>query len=98
MYAGRIVEQAHTAELFTNPLHAYTRSLLKSIPATHQRGESLYTIPGIPPDLSQEPNHCSFNPRNTIGDATRCLTDRRPELTEVAKGHFAQDCPGCLAK
>ncbi len=98
MYAGRIVEQAPTTDLFTNPQHAYTRALLKSIPATHQRGESLYTIPGIPPDLSQEPNHCSFNPRNTIGDATRCLTHRRPELTEVAEGHFAQDCPGCLAK
>jgi len=98
MYAGRIVEQAPTTDLFTNPQHAYTRALLKSIPATHQRGESLYTIPGIPPDLSQEPTHCSFNPRNTIGDASRCLTDRRPELTEVAEGHFAQDCPGCLAK
>ena len=98
MYAGRIVEQALTPDLFTNPQHAYTRALLKSIPATHQRGESLYTIPGIPPDLSQEPNHCSFNPRNTIGDASRCLTNRRPELTEVAEGHFAQDCPGCLAK
>jgi len=98
MYAGRIVEQASTTDLFTNPQHAYTRALLKSIPATHQRGESLYTIPGIPPDLSQEPNHCSFNPRNTIGDASRCLTNRRPELTEVAEGHFAQDCPGCLAK
>ena len=79
MYAGRIVEQALTTDLFTNPQHAYTRALLKSIPATHQRGESLYTIPGIPPDLSQEPNHCSFNPRNTIGDASRCLTNRRPE-------------------
>ncbi len=98
MYAGRIVEQAPTTDLFTNPQHAYTRALLNSIPATHQRGESLYTIPGIPPDLSQEPTHCSFNPRNTIGDASRCLTDRRPELTEVGEGHFAQDCPGCLAK
>ena len=98
MYAGRIVEQAPTTDLFTNPQHAYTRALLKSIPATHQRGESLYTIPGIPPDLSQEPTHCSFNPRNPLGDASRCLTHRRPELTEVAEGHFAQDCPGCLAK
>ena len=98
LYAGRIVEQAPTTELFANPLHAYTRALLKSIPATHQRGESLYTIPGIPPDLSEEPNHCSFNPRNTIGDASRCLSDRRPELAEVSEGHFAQDCPGCLAR
>ncbi len=98
MYAGRIVEQAHTSELFTNPLHAYTRALLKSIPATHQRGESLYTIPGIPPDLSQKPDHCSFSPRNTIGDASRCLTTRRPELAEIGKAHFAQNCPGCLAR
>ena len=96
MYAGRIVEQAPTSELFANPLHAYTRALLKSIPATHEPGASLYTIPGIPPDLSEEPEHCSFRLRNTIGNADRCLTDRRPELTEVTKGHFAQDCPGCL--
>ncbi|MCH2331368.1 MAG: ABC transporter ATP-binding protein, partial [Roseibacillus sp.] len=41
MYAGRIVEHAHTSELFCNHLHSYTRSLLKSIPATHRGGESL---------------------------------------------------------
>lgn len=97
MYAGRIVEQAPAAELFSNPLHAYTRALLKSIPATHRRGELLYTIPGIPPDLSREPDHCSFSERNTIGDAAKCLADRRPELAEISPGHFAQNCPGCLA-
>ena len=97
MYAGRIVEQAPASELFNNPLHAYTRALLKSIPATHQRGEELYTIPGIPPDLSHEPDHCSFSERNTIGDQSKCLQDRRPELAEVSPGHFAQNCPGCLA-
>jgi oligopeptide transport system ATP-binding protein len=97
MYAGRIVEQAPSAELFSNPLHAYTRALLKSIPATHQRGEPLYTIPGIPPDLSKMPDHCSFRARNTIGDQSKCLQDRRPELAEITPGHFAQNCPGCLA-
>ena len=97
MYAGRIVEQAPAAELFANPLHAYTRALLKSIPATHGRGEELYTIPGIPPDLSKVPDHCSFSDRNTIGDRSKCLTEARPELAEVSPGHFAQDCPGCLA-
>ncbi|HBM77729.1 MAG TPA: dipeptide/oligopeptide/nickel ABC transporter ATP-binding protein, partial [Verrucomicrobiales bacterium] len=98
MYAGRIVEHAQTSELFSKPLHAYTRSLLKSIPATHQSGEPLYTIPGIPPDLSQEPNHCSFSPRNTIGDQSLCLTEERPELEEVSEGHFVQNCPGCVAR
>ena len=97
MYAGRIVERAPASELFSNPLHAYTRALLKSIPATHQRGDELFTIPGMPPDLSQEPDHCSFSVRNTIGDASRCLTESRPELTEITDGHYAQNCPGCLA-
>lgn len=97
MYAGRIVERATASDLFSKPLHAYTRALLRSIPATHTRGEELYTIPGIPPDLSQTPDHCSFQPRNTIGDSDQCLRDQRPELTEISPGHFAQNCPGCLA-
>ncbi|NNC88317.1 MAG: ABC transporter ATP-binding protein [Akkermansiaceae bacterium] len=98
MYAGRIVESAPSDELFARPRHAYTRALLKSIPATHERGEKLYTIAGIPPDLSQPPDHCSFRPRNTIGNPDLCLTDRRPELTEISPGHFVQNCPGCLAE
>ncbi len=97
MYAGRIVESAPKAELFRHPLHAYTRSLLKSIPAIQKKGEDLYTIPGLPPDLSHPPAGCAFQPRNTIGRADLCLTDRHPELAEHGSGHFVQDCPGCLA-
>lgn len=97
MYAGRIIESASTDQLFSNPRHAYTRALLRSIPATHEKGEHLYTIPGIPPDLSQEPGECSFRPRNTIGSADLCLTNRAPELAEVEAGHSVQQCPGCLA-
>jgi oligopeptide transport system ATP-binding protein len=97
MYAGRIVESAPKAELFRHPLHAYTRSLLKSIPAIQKKGEDLYTIPGLPPDLSHPPAGCAFQPRNTIGRAELCLTDRHPELAEHGAGHFVQDCPGCLA-
>jgi len=98
MYAGRVVENAESATLFKDPRHAYTRALLQSIPATHQRGEDLQTIPGMPPDLSDEPNSCSFQPRNTLGDSSQCLTDRPPPLEEVAPGHWAQSCPGCLAR
>ncbi|MGY8646959.1 MAG: ABC transporter ATP-binding protein [Verrucomicrobiales bacterium] len=97
MYAGRIVESATTSTLFSSPKHAYTRALLKSIPAMQSKGETLYTIPGIPPDLSTPPNSCSFQPRNTLGAADLCLTDRAPELAELAPGHFVQQCPGCLA-
>jgi len=96
MYAGRTVEQAKVSQLFANPRHAYTRALLKSIPANHQKGETLYTIPGLPPVLSQLDNGCAFRSRNTMGDASLCFSDQVPELTEIAQGHFVQDCPGCL--
>jgi oligopeptide transport system ATP-binding protein len=97
MYAGRIVETATARDLFAEPRHAYTRALLKSIPATHAKGETLYTIPGLPPNLNRPPSSCSFRPRNTLGDASKCLTDRVPQLTEISPGHFVQNCPGCLA-
>ena len=91
-------ESAESVTLFKNPRHAYTRALLQSIPATHQRGEDLQTIPGLPPDLSDEPTCCSFRPRNTLGDSSQCLTDRPPQLEEIAPSHWVQNCPGCLAR
>jgi oligopeptide transport system ATP-binding protein len=97
MYAGRIVERATSKELFRNPLHAYTRSLLKSIPAMHAKGEVLYTIPGLPPDVSRPIEGCAFSPRNGIGNRDLCITDSRPPLEEIETGHWAQNCPGCLA-
>ncbi len=97
MYAGRIIESAEKSELFRNPLHAYTRSLLKSIPAIHPKGTPLYTIPGLPPDLSRPAPGCAFHPRNRIGKPELCLTAHPPLLEEIHPGHFAQNCPGCLA-
>jgi oligopeptide transport system ATP-binding protein len=97
MYAGRLIERAATEELFNSPLHAYTRALMKSIPATHNKGEELYTIPGMPPDLSHPPRGCAFHERNTLGDPSKCLAESRPSLEEISPGHFAQNCPGCLA-
>jgi oligopeptide transport system ATP-binding protein len=96
MYAGRIVESAPAEKLFSTPLHSYTRALLKSIPATHKKGEKLYTIPGLPPDLSKPHSGCAFRARNTLGNAEQCLTDEFPELFEHGSGHFVQNCIGCL--
>ena len=96
MYAGRVVERAETNALFAKPTHAYTRALMKSIPATHAKGETLYTIPGIPPDLSNPPSGCAFHARNTLGNASQCIVDSPPPLVELSEGHYAQDCPGCL--
>ena len=97
MYAGRIVESALARELLEHPRHAYTRALMKSIPGLHAKGSPLYTIPGLPPNMMQEPCGCSFRPRNTLGNPELCLTDREPELVEISPGHSAQNCPGCLA-
>ncbi|MGC4016853.1 MAG: ABC transporter ATP-binding protein [Luteolibacter sp.] len=97
MYAGRVVESATKEDLFKHPRHAYTRSLLKSIPASHPKGDPLYTIAGLPPDLTRPPVGCAFQPRNRIGKPELCLTDRHPALTEITPGHFVQNCPGCLA-
>ena len=97
MYAGRIVESAPARELLEHPRHAYTRALMKSIPGLHAKGSPLYTIPGLPPNMMQEPCGCSFRPRNTLGNPELCLTDREPELVEISPGYSVQNCPGCLA-
>lgn len=97
MYAGQIVESATRHELLSNPRHAYTRSLLKAIPAMHEKNEKLTTIPGLPPRLLQPLNACAFHPRNVVGNADLCLRDRAPELVEISAGHWVQNCPGCLA-
>jgi len=97
MYAGRIVESAPAKELLEHPRHAYTRALMKSIPGLHAKGTPLYTIPGLPPNMTQEPCGCSFRPRNTLGNPALCLTGREPELVEISPGHSVQNCPGCLA-
>jgi len=89
MYAGRIVETADTRTLFSDPRHPYTRALQRSIPATQPKGAELYTIPGLPPDLSQPIPGCPFAPRCEFA-AERCR-DTTPALAEVAPGH-AQAC------
>ena len=64
MYAGKIVEEAGIEELFAHVRHPYTEALLQSIPKADQdQSQALYSIPGIPPDLSNPPVGCRFNPR-----------------------------------
>ncbi len=96
MYAGSAVESAPAEELLRHPLHAYTRSLMASIPAMHSKGSRLQTIPGLPPTLRKPISGCAFRPRNIIGKPELCLTDRIPEMIEHSPGHFVRNCPGCL--
>ena len=63
MYAGRIVEEAPTAELFAQPLHPYTKALLASIPPIDEEIATLQSIPGTVPPLGDMPVGCRFHPR-----------------------------------
>ncbi|RCH66293.1 ABC transporter ATP-binding protein [Streptomyces sp. SDr-06] len=63
MYAGRIVEQAPVHEIYKRPAHPYTKGLLASIPRLDQKGQELYAIKGLPPNLLKIPTGCAFNPR-----------------------------------
>lgn len=69
MYAGRIVEEADTATLFRNPLHPYTRGLLRSIPRLGMRVRRLAVIPGTVPDPLSLPSGCRFRDRCTYAVA-----------------------------
>ena len=64
MYAGRILEEGKTEEIFSHPAHEYTRGLLGSIPGRAQRGKDLANIPGKVPSLDEgRPAGCPFHPR-----------------------------------
>jgi oligopeptide transport system ATP-binding protein len=85
MYAGRIVETADTRTLFYSPKHPYTRALQRSIPSLQPKGKELYTIAGLPPDLSKPLPGCAFAPRCEFA-AERCRVET-PALVAIAPTH-----------
>jgi len=85
MYAGRVVESGDVRTLFRQPRHPYTQGLQRSIPASQSKGGELFTIPGLPPDLSRLPPGCAFAPRCAAA-VDRCRRDD-PALREVSPGH-----------
>ncbi|MFK0043076.1 ABC transporter ATP-binding protein [Streptomyces sp. NPDC090741] len=97
MYAGRIVEAAPVHEIYAAPAHPYTRGLLDSIPRLDQKGQELYAIKGLPPNLLAIPPGCAFNPRCPMAQAV-CRTDV-PPLAQVGQGRtsacfFWKECLG----
>ncbi|MFH8379505.1 ABC transporter ATP-binding protein [Kitasatospora sp. NPDC018058] len=81
MYAGRIVETAPVHDLYANPAHPYTKGLLRSIPRLDQKGQELYAIKGLPPNLLKVPAGCAFNPRCDV--ATDLCRTEIPALHQV---------------
>jgi peptide/nickel transport system ATP-binding protein len=94
MYAGRKVEEAGVEDLFAQPLHPYTRGLMRSIPrlamprhASRRSGDRLQVIPGLVPLLSDLPKGCAFAPRCAL--ATDVCHSQYPRYEEKRPGHWA---------
>ena len=85
MYGGRIVETSDTRTLFREPRHPYTRALQRSIPGLQPKGAELFTIPGLPPDLSKPVVGCAFAPR--CPQASELCARHEPTLKDVRPGH-----------
>ncbi|WP_406013373.1 ABC transporter ATP-binding protein [Streptomyces sp. NBC_00984] len=83
MYAGRIVESAPVHEIYRAPAHPYTKGLLRSIPRLDQKGQELYAIKGLPPNLLHIPPGCAFHPRCPM--AQEICRGEVPPLFEVAE-------------
>ena len=90
MYAGQCIEYAPTKTLFENPLHPYTRGLLKSIPNVSQKVDMLYSIKGTVPDSISYPPGCRFYDR-CEENAPMCR-ECAQALLEVEAGHWVRCC------
>jgi oligopeptide transport system ATP-binding protein len=88
MYAGQIMEQADVHDLYRSPAHPYTKGLLESIPRLDQKGETLDAIGGLPPNLTNIPPGCPFNPRCHYAQDI-CRIDPPPPLREIARHRLA---------
>lgn len=86
MYAGQVVEKADVKELFASPQHPYTKGLLRSLPRFDQVTDSLYAIPGQPPDLGNLPAGCAFRDRCDV--AVEQCSQEAPELYSLDNGRL----------
>ena len=85
MYAGDVVEFADVYELFSHPLHPYTKGLVACIPSGFKDERTLTSIPGVVPDLRTVYSGCKFAPR--CSSATSICRQKKPGLRYVSPTH-----------
>jgi len=86
MYTGKVVEYCSVLDLFSTPLHPYTRGLMESTPKRATKKDGYLTaIPGTVPNLYELPSGCSF--RNRCPDVMEICTEKEPRLVERSPGH-----------
>ena len=89
MYAGQVVESGTASQIFSNPLHPYTRLLIKSIPKANKASGKLPYIKGNVPNLKNIPqNVCRFADR--IPWLPASAHEDNPQLHEVEAQHFVR--------
>jgi oligopeptide/dipeptide ABC transporter ATP-binding protein len=84
MYAGEAAEYAPVRMIYEDPLHPYTKGLLKSIPKMTESHDMLYNIPGMVPNPLEYPKGCRFCPR--CEEAMDICRDNRPPNQMLADG------------
>jgi len=85
MYLGKLVEFSNKKDLFSNPLHPYTITLLSSVP-TIKGEEKEVELKGEPPNPTNPPKGCPFNPR--CPKKEDICERENPILEEICEGHF----------
>ncbi|MEB3765317.1 MAG: ABC transporter ATP-binding protein [Desulfurococcales archaeon] len=86
MYAGKIVEFGRAEDIFENPLHPYTKALIRAVPRLKGDIHKLEYIPGTPPDLRSPPPGCRFAPR--CPRRFEPCDKEEPPIIEYSKGHY----------
>ena len=90
MYAGHIVEEGTTREIFSMPAHPYTSGLIDSVPRLDTLQNRLTVIPGTVPDPANLPDGCPFSPRCPLAD-DRCRAEF-PLLEKINDGNHKARC------
>ena len=88
MYAGQIGETGTVEDIYYNPQHPYTWSLLSSLPQLGNRGDQLYSVPGTPPSLYKDIKGDAFAPRSSY--AMEIDFAEEPPMFQVSETHFAK--------
>ena len=83
-YTGQIVESAPVRDLFREPLHPYTKGLIRALPKISEQTDRLEAIEGMVPDADQMPEGCHFHPRCPYA-TDRCRKEA-PALTQTPDG------------
>jgi len=97
MYGGKIQEIAAINELFSNPIHPYTRALMESIPKLDIKEKRLKALRGMVPSIIEMGEGCKLCSRFDPEDCACKGTKEEPDLIEVSNNHWARVHPEILS-